>query len=143
MPDANKTTSYIKHIFTGNLPHLQSYTEEWLRNVQLELDFVRKPGDNGMATIFLHCNPAADSFQYIGPYFGYSANFRNIKSRDPRTMKWPEIPDCIVNMKDCMVSRTKLYAQEGDIRIDQLDILAWVTSGGKKARILYPPSVLF
>lgn len=46
MPDANKC--YIKHIFTSNLLHLQSYTEEWLKSIQLELDIVRKPGDNGM-----------------------------------------------------------------------------------------------
>ncbi len=43
MPNTDEPTCYIKHIFTdGNLPSLQSYPE----NGQLELDIVRKPGDN-------------------------------------------------------------------------------------------------
>jgi hypothetical protein len=51
MPDSNKPTCYIKHVFTGNLPHLQNFAEEWLRDIQLEVDLVRNPGDNGMTTI--------------------------------------------------------------------------------------------
>lgn len=53
-PSPNKPTFYIKHVFTGNFVHLQSYAEEWLKNVQLELNLVRRAGDNGMvAVIFI------------------------------------------------------------------------------------------
>lgn len=134
MPDANNTTCYIKHIFTGNLPHLQGYTEEWLKNIQQELDIVRKPGDNSMSR-YASSQIAADNLN-IGPYFSYSANFCKDRNR-PYITKSTQVPDCVNQIKDRMVSRAKLYAQikEEDFRIDRLDILAWVTNGSKKARL--------
>jgi len=84
-----------------------------LEDVQLELDIVRKPGDTG-------------------PYFCYSANFlEGRKCPDPNTAK---VLDCINNIKDCMIDRAKLYADTDEkvLRINQLDILAWMTSGSKK-----------
>ena len=51
MPNAEKPTGYIKHIFTGNLPHLQDRANGWLQKVQLELEIVRKPGDNGVDSV--------------------------------------------------------------------------------------------
>lgn len=51
MPNEEKPTSYINHIFTGNLPHLQVRANEWLQKVQLELEIVRKPGDNGVDSV--------------------------------------------------------------------------------------------
>jgi hypothetical protein len=55
MSGANEAKCYIKHVFTGNLPHLQSYAEDWLKCIQLDLDIVRKPDDNGMVSHIPFC----------------------------------------------------------------------------------------
>jgi hypothetical protein len=43
----------MKHIFLGNLPSLQGFADEWLKTVQLELEIIRRPGDNGSGFRFL------------------------------------------------------------------------------------------
>ena len=50
-------------------------------------------------------------------------------------MKWPNVPDCVNEIKDNLFRRITWFGevQKENIRIQKLDIFAWVTSGNKKA----------
>ncbi|KAF9524400.1 hypothetical protein CPB83DRAFT_861299 [Crepidotus variabilis] len=104
----------MKHIFLGNLPRLQAQANTWLDSIQLNLSVERNFGDNG-------------------PFFSYHAKCTDRKA-DPHIAKWPKVPDCVNEMKTVMIERAKWFAEMNDdeIRVDQLEILAWVTSGQKK-----------
>ena len=84
---------------------------------------------------YFRCNLAAYNLT-TGPYFICSVILQ--KRQNCISSNSPESPKFIYDIKDRMIDRASLYAQieKKDLRIDQVDVIAWVTSGCKKVRVL-------
>ena len=121
---------FIKHIFTRNLPALQLEATRLLHFIQLEVELVR-PIDGNSMVYFVSAFLIISCVQ--GPYFQYSAHALK-DDPSPTTSEWPNVPLSINHAKDWTQHQAIWFGelQEGQLSINHLCLLAWVTSGTKR-----------
>jgi hypothetical protein len=122
---------FIKHIFTCNLPLLQLEATRLLHFIQLEVELVRPIGENSMV-YFVFCF-SYHLILFQGPYFQYSAHALK-DDPSPTTSEWPNVPLSINHAKDWIQHQATWFGelQEGQLSINHLCLLAWVTSGTRR-----------
>ncbi|KAG5644262.1 hypothetical protein DXG03_008800 [Asterophora parasitica] len=105
------------HVFTGNSRSLQQEADVLLREVQIHVPLRRETSSSA-------------------PYFSYkvgsSPTSSKLKDGAPVPVAWSDAPECVMRARDVMLARVQDYA-ELEVTINELTILAWITSGTRKA----------
>ncbi|KAH6915622.1 hypothetical protein BKA70DRAFT_1253285 [Coprinopsis sp. MPI-PUGE-AT-0042] len=103
----------VKHIFTSNVPVLQSVATSLLMDVQREVQLSRTMGDSS------------------NPYF--TATY-DVKSDIPSTSVKVAVPECLMKARELLLNRAALYADlpEDSLKVTTMDVMGWVSSGSRK-----------
>ncbi|KAF9563559.1 hypothetical protein CPC08DRAFT_705875 [Agrocybe pediades] len=107
--------AFIKHVYTGNHLPRQAFATRLLDEIQRGVELVRPMDDTGPYFVFLAASPKG-----------------HLK---PTDTDWPDVPIPVNQAKRDIVRRARIYAEVHDnqFSIDRVKMLAWVTTGSKKA----------
>ncbi|KAF9483051.1 hypothetical protein BDN70DRAFT_359669 [Pholiota conissans] len=105
---------FMKHIFTSNVPSLQTDASDLLRDIQLNVPILR---------------PLTESSQY----FLWSAKCLK-KITSPTDTKWTNIPETMNLAKELIVKGMRSFGglKEDQVAVNHLSVVAWITVGSKK-----------
>ncbi|KAG2012214.1 hypothetical protein CC2G_012249 [Coprinopsis cinerea AmutBmut pab1-1] len=122
--DGDQKKVFVKHVFTANVAKFQKPATNLLFEIQKNVELVRVAGDSGNPYFVRNYDLPIE--QALGP--------SDASNSTPDRGSSATNPECIVQARNVMVSRSRNYAEvSGDVmKINRLEIVGWVAAGSRR-----------
>ncbi|KAL6304551.1 hypothetical protein BKA93DRAFT_783028 [Sparassis latifolia] len=101
------------HLFTGNLEKHQDQPTRLFREFQMKIEMPMRGLKAGLGA---------------GPYYTYFVG----KEGGVPAVPWADVPECVSAAKELMLHLGRTDGGESSLKIDQLIVLAWTSTGSRK-----------